>query len=193
MLNQTLEPSDEALMRLVQQGNAPALETIYERHHRLALGLAYRIVGSKESAEEIVQESFLTVWRLASSYHVERGKVRDWLLQIVRNRSIDRLRRARGVGTMTELDPAMPDQHLPEVWMEVAQAELRGEVSAALALLPAEQREAIDLAYFAGLSQQEIAERTGAPLGTVKGRMRLAMEKLRQTLWTRAPHFEEQA
>ena len=154
--------------------------------------LAYRIVGSRESAEEIVQESFLTVWRLSSSYHVERGRVRDWLLQIVRNRCIDRLRRERGFGTVSELDPAIPDRQLPEAWAVASQSELREEVSAAMALLPAEQREAVDLAYFSGLSQQEIAERTGAPLGTVKGRMRLAMDKLRQTLWTRAPNLEAQ-
>lgn len=172
-------------MRRVQQRDASALEIMYERHHRLALGLAYRIVGSRETAEDIVQESFLAVWRQADSYHADRGRVRDWLLQIVRNRGIDRLRRARGVGVSAELDPAMPDQRLPEAWEVASQHEVHTEIQMAMAQLPAEQREAIDLAYFGGLSQQEIAERTGAPLGTVKGRMRLAMEKLRLALWSR--------
>jgi RNA polymerase sigma-70 factor (ECF subfamily) len=185
-----MEPSDEALMLLVQQGDGQALGTIYDRHHRVAMGLAYRMLSSRESAEEIVQESFLAVWRLAGSYHVERGRLKDWLLQIVRNRCIDRLRRERGFGTIGEIDPALPDPQLPEAWVVASQEELRQEVSAALALLPAEQREAVDLAYFSGLSQQEISDRTGTPLGTVKGRMRLAMDKLRQTLWTRAPSLE---
>jgi RNA polymerase sigma-70 factor (ECF subfamily) len=177
-------------MLLVQQGDGQALGTIYDRHHRVAMGLAYRMLSSRESAEEIVQESFLAVWRLAGSYHVERGRLKDWLLQIVRNRCIDRLRRERGFGTIGEIDPALPDPQLPEAWVVASQEELRQEVSAALALLPAEQREAVDLAYFSGLSQQEISDRTGTPLGTVKGRMRLAMDKLRQTLWTRAPSLE---
>lgn len=177
-------------MLLVQQGDGHALGTIYDRHHRVAMGLAYRILGSRESAEEIVQESFLRVWRLASSYRVDRGRVRDWLLQIVRNRSIDRLRRERGYGTKGELDPATPDRHVPEPWVVALQEELSQEVSAALALLPDEQRQVVNLAYFSGLSQQEISDRTGTPLGTVKGRTRLAMEKLRQTLWTRAPSLE---
>lgn len=177
-------------MLLVQQRDAAALTAVYDRHHRPALGLAYRILGSRESAEEIVQESFLTVWRQAGTYHADRGRVRDWLLQVVRNRAIDRLRRARGVGITAELDPTLPDVRLPEAWEVASQHELQAEIAVALDKLPFEQREAIELAYFGGMSQQEIAEQTGAPLGTVKGRMRLAMEKLRQALWSRAPQQE---
>jgi RNA polymerase sigma-70 factor (ECF subfamily) len=186
------EPSDESLMRLVVNGDAAALSIIYDRHHRIAMGLAFRILGSREAAEEVVQETFLAIWRQAASYHEERGRLRDWLLQITRNRGIDRLRRQATAGPMAELDPAMADHRLPEVWEQADRQERQEQVRAALATLPPEQQQAIELAYFGGLSQQEIAEQTGAPLGTVKGRMRLALGKLRQVLWSLSPDAEAQ-
>lgn len=164
-----------------------ALEALYDRHHRLALGLAFRVLGDRESAEEVVQETFLSVWRQAGTYRTERGRAREWLLSIARHRAIDRARRALAPGQVAELDEAMVDQRIPEVWEQVDQQERRDRVVSALAELPAEQRAAIELAYFGGLTHQEIAARIGVPLGTVKGRMRLAMEKLRIGLSELAP------
>jgi RNA polymerase sigma-70 factor (ECF subfamily) len=174
--------TDEELMNRLQRQDVKALDVLYQRHHRLALALAYRIVGERETAEEIVQEAFLSAWRQAASFRVDRGGARGWFFSIVRHRSIDRLRRARNLGSSTGLTDMLVDDRTPDVW-QVADMNLRRErIVAALATLPSEQREAIELAYYGGLTHQEISLQTGIPLGTVKGRTRLAMEKLRVAL-----------
>jgi len=174
--------SDEDLMALLQRRDLQALEALYDRHHRLALALAYRVVGDRDSAEEVVQETFLAAWRQSASYRPDRGGARGWLLSIARHRAIDRLRKARGLGQVAELDESLVDHRSPDLTQLVHEGSLRERVAEALASLPIEQREAIELAFYGGLTHTEISEQTGVPLGTVKGRVRLALEKLRLTL-----------
>src|SRR6185312_13625778 len=146
---------------------------------RMAFGLAYRILGDAATAEEVVQDAFMSVWHRAVSFDARRGNTRSWLLTIVHHRAIDQLRgrygRRRGEIDFDTLEPVLAG---PDLWGEVVGG-LRAEaVRAALRTLPEEQRRAIEFAYFEGLTQQEIAERTGIPLGTVKSRMRLGLRKL---------------
>jgi RNA polymerase sigma-70 factor (ECF subfamily) len=176
------ERSDEELMVLLQRNVAEALGDLYDRHHRLVLALAYRILGDRATAEEVVQETFLSVWQQARTYRYERGGARTWLLSIARHRAIDRLRRAPKPGQVAELDDTLIDWRLPEVWEQVDAKVRQRRVRQVLETLPPEQREVVELAYYGGLSQQQIAERMTTPLGTVKGRTRLAMEKLRLAL-----------
>jgi RNA polymerase sigma-70 factor (ECF subfamily) len=175
-----IDPDRDALERLVWQDDA-ALAELYDRHGRTAYALAYRVLLDREAAEEAVQEAFLAVWRRAATYQPERGSVRTWLLTVVRNRAIDALRAREARPRTTAVDDlplAAPDD--PE------QAALRrvdgSRVRRAVATLPADQRTAVELAYFAGLSYPEIATRTGVPLGTVKSRLRLALGRLRSLL-----------
>ena len=173
-------PTDEELLALLGRRELGALDTLYERHHRLALALAWRMVGNREAAEDVVQEVFLAVWRQAERYRPDRGSVKTWLLAMVHHRSIDRLRRRSN--SESELSEYVEDARVAPVWQQ-AFDQIRGEqISSALASLPPEQRETIELAYFGGKSQSEIAELQGVPLGTVKGRTRLALEKLRGLL-----------
>lgn len=171
--------SDEALLARLLQFDQLALAELYDRHRRTAFSLAYRVVGNPETAEDVVQESFLTVWRRAERYQPEKGSARNWLLAVVRNRAIDAI---RGPGAPAR-QPA-PIDDLPLVAADDPEFEamraIEGQsVRAALDALPREQREVIELAYFGGLAYPEVAARTGAPLGTVKSRMRLALERLR--------------
>ena len=167
---------------MLQRRELGALEELYDRHHRLALALAYRVVGDRESAEDVVQETFLAAWRQASTYHVERGRARAWLLSIARHRAIDRIRRSRGAGEMAELDESTVDERAPDAFLVTDQNLRRERMRSALDTLPAEQREVVEMAFYGGLTHTEIAGQTGVPLGTVKGRLRLAMDKLRSTL-----------
>ena len=181
------ESSDETLMTMLQQKELAALEALYDRHHRLVLALAHRVLGDRETAEDIVQETFLTAWRQAAVYSQERGRVRGWLLSIARNRAIDRLRRTRNVRQIDEVSDSLVDQRSANLEEAIDEKARRERLRQALAVLSADQREAVELAYYGGLTHQEISQRTGAPLGTVKGRMRLAMEKLRLALADLAP------
>ncbi len=177
--------SDDALLVAIQRRDEAALAELYDRHGRLAFGLAYRILGERGVAEDVVQEAFLAVWRRAGSYHPERGNARSWLMAIVHNAAIDR-RRGRYKRELTDVgldDIAFRlETDAEDTFAIVAQGIAAEEVRAAVATLPAEQRQAIELAYFGGLTHQEIAERTAAPLGTVKSRMRLGLHKLRGML-----------
>jgi RNA polymerase sigma-70 factor (ECF subfamily) len=172
--------SDAELMRRVQSGDAEAFRALYGRHaapgYRAALGMTH----SRRVAEDVVQEAFLTVWRSRAAYDPERGSVGGWLLTIVRSRALDAmrqtLRRDRPWEQLSEHDIADPRaEGLDE---RAARKEIGHAVRAAVGRLPAEQATVLGLAYYAGLTQIEIAQHLGVPLGTVKGRIRLALRRL---------------
>jgi RNA polymerase sigma-70 factor (ECF subfamily) len=171
--------TDEALLHALPE-RIEALEVLYERYVRAAMGLAVRMVRDHETAEEVVQEAFLSLWRHAERYEPARGSVRTWLLGIVHHRAIDRLRGRPPTAPLP--DELGPDPSAPDVWALAAQQLDRAAIRAALVKLPAEQHEAIELAYFAGLTQTQIATALGIPLGTVKGRLRLGLVRLRGLL-----------
>jgi RNA polymerase sigma-70 factor, ECF subfamily len=177
--------ADEDLMTLVERRDADAFAILYDRHGGAAYSLAQRIVGDPSVAEDVTQEAFLSVWRSGARFDPTRGSVRTWTLGIVRNRSIDALRRLAGSAPKLDLDDdglleAQPAGERTEG--EAIRRETARTVRGALRDLPAEQSEVIGLAYFGGFSHSEIAEILGMPLGTVKGRMRLGLEKIRVSL-----------
>lgn len=172
------EISDEALVERIRGRDAAALECLYDRHARQAFAVAWRMVGSREVAEEVTQDAFLSVWRQAATYNVGAGRVRPWLMSIVHHRAIDRLRRVRERRPTAQLDEAWMKAADCDVFGEVYRNVQREEIRAALARLPDEQRRAVELAYFSASSFVEIAEITGVPVGTVKSRVRLALAKL---------------
>jgi RNA polymerase sigma-70 factor, ECF subfamily len=177
--------ADEDLMPLVERKDPAAFEIVYDRHGGAAYSLAYRIVGSSVVAEEVTQEAFLSVWRSGARFDRARGSVRTWLLGVVRNRAIDVLRRESGRAPTVSLElDSVPEQEsrFEATAAEALRREAGREVRGALTELPEDQLKVVQLAYFGGLSHSEIAEVLGMPLGTVKGRMRLAMEKMRATL-----------
>jgi RNA polymerase sigma-70 factor (ECF subfamily) len=171
-------------MRQVAAGDTGGLETLYDRYHTMAYALALRITTETGLAEDVVQDSFLGVWRNASRYAEPKGSVRGWLLAIVRHRAIDAMRRQRAGVTLGDgSDDVLPAAlTIPDIWPEVAGRLDAEQVRQALTALPPAQREVIELAYFDGLTQREIATRTNAPLGTVKSRMRLGLVALRQQI-----------
>ena len=183
-------PSDESLLAAAAQGDHDALGILYDRYHRLAMAVAYRVLNDHGTAEDVVHDAFLTIWRRGDSFNAGRGTVRSWLLTVVRNAAIDR-RRGRFARALqdTPLDDVafLLSSEKEEIFATVAAGIEAARVREALSALPAEQREAIELAYFRGLTQHEIAEQTGAPLGTVKGRMRLGLQKMRGTLFDLTP------
>ena len=179
-------PRDEDLIRQVAAAQPQAVQTLYKRHGRLVFGIALGILRDPSAAVEVTQDVFLRVWEKAASYQAEKARVITWITRIARNMSIDALRRrsARGgpqrdtVDDFTRLaDPGSPD---PGESMDLAYR--REEVRDALRGLPDEQRLALSLAFFQGLTHQQIAEKLGEPLGTVKTRIRDAMHKLRLVL-----------
>jgi RNA polymerase sigma-70 factor (ECF subfamily) len=177
--------ADEDLMPLVERKDAAAFELVYDRHGGAAYSLAYRIVGDRNTAEDVTQEAFLSLWRSGARYDRARGSVRTWLLGVVRNRAIDSLRREATRAPTVELElERLPDKgpYTELTDAEALRQEAAREVRGVLKMLPADQLKVIELAYFGGLSHSEIAEALGMPLGTVKGRMRLAMEKIRTAL-----------
>lgn len=180
-----VEPSDEALLAGLIAGRLEALDTLYDRYKTMAFGIARRITADQVLAEDVVQDAFLGVWRGAGHYVSGKGSVRSWLLAIVHHRAVDAVRRRRLTSELpTEADglPTPEPLRMPDVWGEVAAGLDREAVAAAVATLPAAQREAVELAYFGGLTQVEIAARTGVPLGTVKSRVRLGLLALRREL-----------
>lgn len=177
---------DVALIRRMCDADETALGALYDRWMRSLYSLVFHLLKDADEAEDVVEETFWQAWRKASSYEPSRGAVSTWLLTIGRRRALDRLR-AKGrrreepltgeAGGLAEIVAPGAD---PSAAVEAS--ELRTNVLAALRELPEEQREVLDLGYFQGLSQTEIADATGQPLGTVKTRMRLAMQKLREPL-----------
>ena len=169
---------DARVLAAVARGDRAGLRTLYERHAGRALAIALRIMHSRAEAEEVVQDTFLEVWRRAAQYDRSRGGAGVWIATIARSRAIDRVR-ARGTAERTASAAAdEPRSEARGVLEEVEQRSARERIAAALGELPAEQRTAIELAYFEGLSQSEIAARTGDPLGTVKSRIRIALGRL---------------
>ncbi|MFP2956621.1 sigma-70 family RNA polymerase sigma factor [Myxococcus sp. 1LA] len=173
--------SDRALLRQVALGGVQAMRDVYARCGGRSFAIALRLLQTRADAEEVLQEAFLEVWRRAREFDPDRGGLDAWVTTIVRTRAIDRLRAQGTVARVVEgaSHQGPPVSAMPPAPDEAAsQEEARGQVQAALARLPPEQREVVELAYFEGLSQREISERTGDPLGTVKTRARLALEKL---------------
>jgi RNA polymerase sigma-70 factor (ECF subfamily) len=176
---------DEDLMLLVGEKDPEAFAVFYDRHGGAAYSLAYRIVGDRSGAEDVTQEAFLSIWRSGARYDRARGSVRSWTLGIVRNRAIDALRRHTGRAPKLDFDDdaALEQRPSPDLTDEQAlQRESARQLRGALSELPSEQSRVIELAYFGGFSHSEIAEMLNMPLGTVKGRMRLGIEKIRTQL-----------
>jgi RNA polymerase sigma-70 factor (ECF subfamily) len=176
--------ADEELMQLVRGGDARAFETVYDRHGGAAFSLAYRMVANRAVAEDVVQEAFLSIWRSRMRYEPERGSVRSWVLGIVHHRTIDALRRNLVHDRRRSSDEGLEERHeAPErTDVEVARRDEARTVRAAIETLPDEQTKVIELAYFGGFTHVQIAEMLGEPVGTIKGRMRLGLEKLRRQL-----------
>ena len=176
--------ADEEVMHLVQEGNPRAFELLFDRHGGAAFSLAYRMLGNRTSAEDVSQEAFLSIWRSRLRYQPDRGSVRTWVLGIVHHRAIDALRRNlvhdRRRGSAEGIEERFEATERTDV--EVARREDARSVRAALETLPVEQCKVIELAYFGGYSHSKIADMLDMPIGTVKGRMRLGLEKLRHEL-----------
>ena len=172
--------ADEDLMSLVEGGDAQAFGMLYDRHSRAAYSLAYRMMSEKHSAEDLMQEAMVKVWRSAGSYRAERGSVRTWILSIVHNHGIDQLRALASRRRMqekveAEAPHAQPSEAFAQSWRNAQ----REQVRAAMSALPPEQLKILELAYVSGSTHVEISEMLELPLGTVKGRMRLGLKKLR--------------
>jgi RNA polymerase sigma-70 factor (ECF subfamily) len=177
------DDADRAVLNRIAGGELDALDELYERYKTMAFSIALRITNDASLAEDVVQDAFLGAWRNAARYLEGRGSVKTWLLAIVHHRAIDAVRRRRPTAELPERDEAPPlALRLPDVWAEVAANLDAVAVRDALAALTDVQREAIELAYFGGLTQVEIADQTGTPLGTVKSRMRLGLLAMRRVL-----------
>jgi RNA polymerase sigma-70 factor, ECF subfamily len=176
--------ADEELMQLVRRGHAPAFEVIYERHASAAFSLAYRITGTRNGAEDVSQEAFLSIWRSGARYEQARGSVRTWVLGIVHHRAIDHIRRASVHDRRRASDEGLEERFeaRERTDAEVARRDEARTVRSAMESLPADQVKVIELAYFGGFTHTEIAGMLDAPVGTVKGRMRLGLKKLSEQL-----------
>lgn len=182
----TIELDDEHIMARVMANDAAALEMLYDRYASAVMGVALRITGERTLSEEVVQEAFWRVWHNARAFRAQRGSFVSWLLSIARNLAIDACRRRQARpqpllnddGRAIEREPDPEADTAEAAWLSMKHA----QVHAALFDLPLEQRRVIELAYFGGLTRQEIAATLGEPLGTVHTRARLALKKLRETL-----------
>jgi RNA polymerase sigma-70 factor, ECF subfamily len=172
--------ADEDLISLVEASDAEAFATLYDRHSRAAFSLSYRMMGDRQAAEDLAQDAFLKVWRSAGSYRAERGSVRTWILSIVHNRGIDQLRsQASRRRTQDKVEATAPRSQPSEAFAETWRNSQRDQVREALDTLPADQLKILELAYFSGYTHVEISDLLSLPLGTVKGRMRLGLKKIR--------------
>jgi RNA polymerase sigma-70 factor, ECF subfamily len=181
------QPPDDELMRLVAAADSDALTLLFKRYAGAVYSVAYRMLNDRESAEELLNEAFVRVWRQAPSFDSRRGKFSTWLMSVTRNLAIDELRSRRArpqrSDPLTPDDPDLdPADERVDVEGDVWQAERRRLIRQALRELPAPQRQALELAYFEGLTQSEISTRLGDPLGTTKTRIRLGLQKLRDML-----------
>ncbi len=178
------ELADEDLMELVREGDARAFELVFERHSGVAFSLAYRMCGSRSRAEDVVQEAFLSLWRSGARYDRARGSVRSWILRVVHNSAVDAFRRDTAKESRNVHDDGLAEQ-LPAAELTDVEVERRDDaarVRGAMKTLPDDQRQVIELAYFGSFTHVEIAEMLALPAGTVKGRMRLGLTKLRMAL-----------
>jgi RNA polymerase sigma-70 factor (ECF subfamily) len=177
----TAERQDHVLVEALAGRDLSALSVLYDRYGRVSYTLAYRILGEPEAAEDVVQDAFLAAWRGAGTFRRERGNARSWLLSIVHHRAVDLLRRRTAFrpAPLEAADGTPADADTAE---EAARNVERGSVRAALETLPEAQRRTIELAYFGGYTQSELADLMGVPLGTVKGRMRIGLQKMRRVL-----------
>jgi len=173
---------DEALLALTSRGDELALAELYDRHARVAYGLAIRVLRDPTLAEDAVQEAFLTVWRTAGAFLADRGKPSTWILTLVHRRAVDIVRREerRRAAPLDSVEE--PEAATPTTEDEIELSNRRRAVQEALRRLPDEQREALELAYYGGLSQSELAERLSVPLGTIKSRMFAGLRRLRDLL-----------
>jgi RNA polymerase sigma-70 factor, ECF subfamily len=176
--------ADEDVMQLVRRGDPRAFEIVYERHSAAAFSLAYRMMGTRSGAEDVTQDAFLSLWRSGARYDRARGSVRTWVLGIVHHRAIDALRRATVHDRRRSSDEGIEERFeaTERTDVEAARREEAGTVRDALSTLPADQCQVIELAYFGGFTHTEIAEMLEAPVGTIKGRMRLGLKKMRAQL-----------
>jgi RNA polymerase sigma-70 factor (ECF subfamily) len=176
--------ADEELMALVQAGDADAFEVVYDRHCDAAFSLAYRTCGRRGAAEDVLQETFLALWRTGARYDRTRGSVRNWILRIVHNRAVDSLRRGgvRERHLFHEEGAVERVAGSEDTEEQILDRERAHEVRGALGDLPEEQSRVLELAYFGGFTHTEIASMLEMPVGTVKGRMRLGLAKLRLTM-----------
>ncbi|MEQ8834766.1 MAG: sigma-70 family RNA polymerase sigma factor [Miltoncostaeaceae bacterium] len=179
--------ADEDLLARVERGDADAFEVIYERHSRVAYSLAYRLLGDRQAAEDLVQDAFLSAWRNATAYSPMRGSVRTWLLSILHNRGIDKLRTSSAMNRRQEALEAMELRRppAPDAATEGMERAMADTVRREMGTLPPEQVEVLTLAYYGGFTHQEIAEILQVPLGTVKSRMRLGLDRLRRGVGVR--------
>jgi RNA polymerase sigma factor (sigma-70 family) len=174
---------DREILGRLAAGDLDALEELYDRYRTVTYSIAHRITGDQDLAEDVLQDAFLGVWRNASTYVEGRASVKTWLVAIVHHRAVDAVRRRRPTVELPEVEGRAPAQLTqPDLWDDVAAGLDRDRVRSGLESLAKGQREAIELAYFGGLTQREIAERTGTPLGTVKSRVRLGLLAMRRAL-----------
>jgi RNA polymerase sigma-70 factor (ECF subfamily) len=172
--------ADEDLISLVEAGDTEAFAGLYDRHSRSAYSLAYRMMGDRQASEDLVQDSFVKVWRSARSYRAERGSVRTWILSITHNRGIDHLRStASRRRTQDKVEMTAETAQQSEAFTETWRNSQRDQIQQALKTLPEEQLKILELAYYSGYTHAEISEMLDIPLGTVKGRMRLGMKKIK--------------
>jgi RNA polymerase sigma-70 factor (ECF subfamily) len=177
--------SDEALIERLAGGvDQDALSELYDRYQGSMYGLAMRITGDAQMAQDAVQEAFVGIWRNAARYSGSKASVRTWMMSITHHRAIDLVRRRRPTSPLPETETQTVGEafRTPDVWPEVARAADAEAVRRAMSALPDAQRETIELAYFEGLTQVEIAERTNTPLGTIKSRVRLGLTQMRRLL-----------
>ena len=174
---------DEDLISLVEEGDAEAFAALYDRHSRAAYSLAYRMMGERQAAEDLAQDAFIKVWRAAGSYRAQRGSVRTWILSIVHNRGVDQLRsQASRRRTQERVEASAPRSQPSEAFSEAWRNSQRDRVREALQTLPQEQSKILELSYLSGYTHMEIAGLLNVPLGTVKSRMRLGLQKLRGSM-----------
>jgi len=198
MNTQTISPAretDETLMTRVGRGDARALEEIFDRHAGVIKSVIFKIIHNEAEAEDVLMEVFFEAWNNAAKYSAEKGKALGWLVTMARRRGIDRLRKRQSYSRATERLQAEVE-HDPEAWISghdpedgTERADIRAFIRARMAELPAFQREAIEYAFFKGMSQREIAAHTGIPLGTIKTRIELGLKKLSLSLEALAGEF----
>ncbi len=175
--------ADARLADRIRSGDVEALGELYDQHASAALATAMRVVGGRDEAEDVVQDAFVTVWRKIAGFDAKRGFLRGWLMTIVRNRAIDRVRARRATVDLDDADERSLLRTGPNpTWEDAVRRASAADMRAAMAQLPDEQRRAVELAYFEGYTYREVAHITGVAPGTANGRLRLALAKLREAL-----------